>query len=76
MTNVSARSLFSAFKAGRGYSPMDFVKRVRLSRARQKLSGPDAETSVTGIAYECGFGNPGHFAIDYRALSERARPRR
>ena len=36
-TNVSARSLFSAFKAGRGYSPMDFVKRVRLGRTWQKL---------------------------------------
>jgi AraC-like DNA-binding protein len=65
-TNVSARSLFSAFKAGRGYTPMDFVKRVRLRRARQKLSRPHAETSVTAVAFECGFGNPGHFARDYR----------
>jgi AraC-like DNA-binding protein len=65
-TNVSARSLFSSFKAGRGYSPMDFVKRVRLSHARQKLLRPDADTSVTAVAFECGFGNPGHFALDYR----------
>ena len=64
-TNVSARSLFLSFKAGRGYSPMGFVKRVRLERARQKLSSPDAETSVTAVAFECGFGNPGHFAKDY-----------
>ena len=65
-TNVSARSLFSAFKAGRGYSPMDFVKRVRLGRAWGKLSRPEVETTVTAVAYECGFGNPGHFARDYR----------
>jgi AraC-like DNA-binding protein len=65
-TNVSARSLFYSFKAGRGYSPMDFVKRVRLGRAWQKLSRPDAETSVTAVAFECGFGNPSHFARDYR----------
>jgi AraC-like DNA-binding protein len=65
-TDVSARSLYYSFKAGRGYSPMDFVKRVRLGRARQKLSRPDAETSVTAVAFECGFGNPGHFAKDYR----------
>ena len=66
-TNVSARNLFYSFKAGRGYSPMDFVKRVRLGRAWQKLSRPDAETtSVTTVAFECGFGNPGHFATDYR----------
>jgi len=65
-TNVSARCLFYSFKAGRGYSPMDFVKRVRLGRARQKLSRPDAETSVTAVAFDCGFGNTGHFATDYR----------
>jgi AraC-like DNA-binding protein len=63
--NVSVRSLFSSFKAGRGYSPMDFVKRVRLEGARRKLSNPDAETSVTAVAFDCGFGNPGHFARDY-----------
>jgi AraC-like DNA-binding protein len=65
-TNISARSLFSSFKAGRGYSPMDFVKRVRLGRAKQKLSRPDVDTSVSAVAFECGFGNPGHFARDYR----------
>jgi AraC-like DNA-binding protein len=66
VTNVSARSLFSSFKAGRGCSPMEFVKRVRLGRARQKLSRPDTGTSVTEVAFACGFGNPGHFARDYR----------
>jgi len=65
-TNVSARSLFASFKSGRGYSPMDFVKRVRLGRAWQKLSRPRAETSVSAVAFECGFGNLGHFARDYR----------
>jgi len=65
-TGVSARSLFASFKAGRGYSPMDFVKHVRLDRARQKLSRAEAATSVTSVAFECGFGNPGHFATDYR----------
>jgi AraC-like DNA-binding protein len=65
-TGVSARSLFASFKAARGYSPMEFVKRVRLGQARQKLSRPDAETSVSAVAFECGFGNLGHFAGDYR----------
>jgi AraC-like DNA-binding protein len=65
-TNVSARSLFSSFKTKRGYSPMDFVKRIRLVHARQKLSRPEADTSVSAVAFECGFRNPGHFAGDYR----------
>ncbi len=66
VTGVSARSLFAAFKAGRGYSPMEFVKRVRLGHARRTLSRPDPDTSVLTVAFACGFGNPGHFAKDYR----------
>jgi AraC-like DNA-binding protein len=70
--NVSERSLFFSFKAGRGYSPMEFVKRVRLGRAWGKLSKSDATTSVIQVAYDCGFGNPGHFAKDYyRHFGER-----
>jgi AraC-like DNA-binding protein len=65
-TNVSVRSLFSAFKASRGYTPMEFVKRVRLDRAREKLSHPEDEHSVATVAFGCGFGNLGHFAVDYR----------
>jgi len=65
-TGVSARSLFSSFKAARGCSPMDFVKRVRLGHAWQELSRPDSATSVSTVAFECGFGNLGHFAGAYR----------
>jgi AraC-like DNA-binding protein len=64
-TNISARSLFSSFRAARGYSPMQFVKRVRLRHARQKLLRPELGTSVSAVVFECGFGNPGHFARDY-----------
>ena len=66
VTNVSARNLFRTFKTTRGYTPMEFAKRVRIKRAWQKLSKPDAVTSVTAVAYECGFGNLGHFAKDYQ----------
>jgi AraC-like DNA-binding protein len=64
-TNVSARSLFHSFKKARGYSPMVLVKQIRLNRAREMLSRPRADTSVTGVAFACGFGNLSHFADDY-----------
>lgn len=64
-TNTSARSLFDTFKKHRGYSPMSFVKRVRLQRARTLLERPDEAASVTSVAYACGFSNLGHFARDY-----------
>jgi AraC-like DNA-binding protein len=65
---VSARSIFTAFQKTRGYSPFSFLKMVRLKRARGLLGSPDSTTSVTGIAFVCGFGNLGHFAKDYREM--------
>lgn len=65
VANVSARVLFKSFKKFRGYSPMGFAKNVRLRRAREMLAKNPA-TSVTGVAFRCGFGNLGHFSKDYR----------
>ena len=67
IANVSVRSIFKAFKANRGYSPMAFAKQVRLKRAREMLLTPELRTSVVGVAFVCGFSNPGHFARDYRS---------
>ena len=65
-TGVGARALFRAFQQARGYSPMAFAKMVRLKHARRMLAEPNAETTVTLVAFACGFGNLGHFARDYR----------
>jgi transcriptional regulator GlxA family with amidase domain len=32
------------------------------------LAVPDADTTVTAVAFACGFSNLGHFASDYRKL--------
>jgi AraC-like DNA-binding protein len=71
-TGVGARTIFKAFRQTRGYSPMAFAKMARLKHARRMLAAPDAETTVTLVAFACGFGNLGHFARDYRhAFGER-----
>jgi AraC-like DNA-binding protein len=71
-TGGGARALFRAFQQTRGYSPMAFAKMVRLRHARDMLCTPGPETSVTSVAFVCGFGNLGHFARDYRqAFGER-----
>jgi AraC-like DNA-binding protein len=67
-TNASVRALHAAFKKCRGYSPVTFAKTVRLRRARQLLEQPDSRTSVSGVAFKCGFGNLGHFAKDFREM--------
>lgn len=68
VTNSSARSVFHSFKQSRGYSPMVFVKQVRMRHARKMLTNPLPGSSVTDVAIACGFGNLGHFASDYRTL--------
>ncbi len=65
-TGVGVRSIFKTFKEARGYSPMAFLKRIRLEQARRMLRMPDDSTSVTAIALYCGFNNSGHFAREYR----------
>ena len=63
---VSARSIFRAFDRSRGYSPMAFVKAIRLRRARAALMSGDPGVNVTVAAFQCNFASPGHFARDYR----------
>jgi AraC-like DNA-binding protein len=65
LTNVGARTLVKSFLKHRGYTPRVFAKQVRLNRAKAMLTDCTSETSVTGVAFACGFGNLGHFAKDY-----------
>lgn len=51
-----------------GYSPMQFAKSERLRRARQMLLEGNPRTSVSQIAFKCGFANLGHFANDFRKM--------
>jgi AraC-like DNA-binding protein len=66
VTGVGSRSLFRSFKRTRGVSPMNFAKMIRLRRAKEMLAAGTPQTSVTGVAFKCGFGNLGHFAKEYR----------
>jgi AraC-like DNA-binding protein len=68
VANASARSIFHSFKEHRGCSPMKFVKQVRLKHAREMLSTPAFGTTVTSVAFACGFGNLGHLANDYQQV--------
>ena len=72
ISGTSARSIFHTFKKYRGYSPMEFVKHVRLQHARRLLTHPDSDTTVTSVGFACGFGNLSHFASHYqRKFGER-----
>ena len=66
VSGASARSIFATFKSTRGYTPMAYLRKVRLHAARDRLLAASAGETVTGIGLACGFLNLGHFAKAYQ----------
>ena len=66
VAGCSARSLHLTFKLHTGCSPMTFVKRVRLDRARAALVAAGNGRTVSEIALEVGFNHFGRFSAFYR----------
>lgn len=70
-TDASARSLFRTFKETRGYSPVDFVRQVRLRQARRVLEQGGPDLTVTKIALASGYGDLAQFSKEFsRAFGE------
>jgi transcriptional regulator GlxA family with amidase domain len=65
VSGCSARSIFRAFQESRTYSPMAFVRQVRLTHARKNLLGGETIT-IAEIAHSCGFGDLAKFSKSYR----------
>lgn len=64
---VSDRVLQKTFAMELGLSPTAYLRRVRLAKARIELSDRiDRATSVTDVAFACGFTHLSKFARDYR----------
>ena len=72
VTGASSRSLFRTFKETRGCSPLDFVRRLRLTHAKRILERAADNITVTDVAFACGFGDLGRFSKDFlRSFGER-----
>ena len=63
---LSPRMLFREFRKVYGCPPAAYVKRVRLTEARNTLLRGDRKTSIVALALSAGFMNASHFARDYR----------
>jgi AraC-like DNA-binding protein len=66
VAGVRPRTLEALFKRHLGTTPLGWVRRMRLARARQRLLAADGEASVTGVALANGFSQFGRFAAQYR----------
>ncbi|WP_419174316.1 helix-turn-helix domain-containing protein [Desulfosediminicola sp.] len=65
-TGHSLRSIYRSFQRERGYTPSEFLRKVRLENVRRRLLCPAPDDSVTRIAYEFGFAHLGRFAGLYK----------
>jgi AraC-like DNA-binding protein len=69
VSGMRSRSLINAFEAVTGFSPMDYLKRLRLNGVHRALQRADkARTRIIDVASAWGFWHMGHFATDYRAM--------
>lgn len=65
---VPARTLRDGFQHFRGVSPMQYVRRLRLERARSALRAAAGDVRVADVALDCGFAHFGRFALAYKEM--------
>jgi AraC-like DNA-binding protein len=68
LVGASVRSLQQGFRDYLGTTPLQYLRDVRLARARDELCAaePHDGTSVTDVAYRWGFGHLARFASYYK----------
>ena len=63
--NYSARHLQNLFREKFNCTPMQFVRRQRLTLAMERLQGAGAGDTVTRIARDCGYRFTSNFSTDF-----------
>ncbi len=66
IARLSSSALLKRFKEATGVSPIEYLIRVRVSRAIELLR--DNDTSITEAAYEAGFSDSNYFARQFRRI--------
>lgn len=67
VAGVSVRALQATYQRIRGCTPKQAIQQRRLEAARQQLLSPGPQTTVTGVALDCGFLHLSRFAAAYKA---------
>ena len=69
VSGMRSRSLINAFEAVTGYSPMDYLKRLRLNGVHRTLQRTRGDAiRIIDVATDWGFWHMGHFTADYRMM--------
>ena len=64
VTNMGRTRFYAAFSERVGCSPAEYIRQVKIERAKQLLS--DSELSVARIAGLCGFGSLTQFGDTFK----------
>lgn len=64
---INPRTLQLRFQADLGVTPIQFLRDIRLDRARSQLLNSAESALVSQVAYDCGYSHLGRFARDFRA---------
>ena len=67
MVNVHPTHLCRAFRRHYRCTPGDYIRQLRIERARQYLAGSD--TPLAEIALRVGYSDQGHFAAAFKRLT-------
>ncbi len=65
---MSERTFLRRFREATGYSPLDYIIRVRIRHAKELLSAHAPALSVTEIAFRCGFEDSNYFSRQFRRI--------
>ena len=65
---MSRTSLFRKMKALLGMGANEYIRRIRLYKAKEMLTSQDmTKRNIAGIAYDCGFTSLSHFRTCFKA---------
>lgn len=64
IASMAPTTLIPVFKKVTGFSPIDYLMRVRLARAAEQLL--QSGESISGIAADCGFADSNYFSRQFR----------
>jgi AraC-like DNA-binding protein len=70
VAGMSASSLMRLFRKSMGRSPVDYLIRLRVSKACDLLHR--SEMRITEVAYECGFSDSNYFSRQFRRVMGRS----
>jgi AraC family ethanolamine operon transcriptional activator len=68
IADTSERNLRYIFKEMTGFSPMKFIKNLRLNKVRKELKNRPGKIDIGAVATRLGFNHSGQFAADYKRL--------